>query len=285
MKARSAEDDLVRVQATTDYRLQRLEDEWVVAHFADSRLSSVFQPVVSSALQVIGHAAFIRCEPDNKNIVSPWDIFSLATEDSALVRLDRLCRTVHALNYFGAASGPGNLFVSVQPRLLESVKDDHGNAFAKVLDLIGIPASRVVIEIPGEVNRNWKLLAHVIGNYRSRGYRIAANHSGTGNNWMAELGSLYPDIVRLEAWTLAGCYGTKALLDSIHHFGASVLVHEIETVQHKDTALQEGADLLQGRALGMPVRGIEAAIPGLRRTQYRESPGDHRRPSFRGTLD
>ena len=78
-----------------------------------------------------------------------------------LVKLDRLCRTVHALNYFRAASGQANLFVTVQPRLLESVKDDHGEAFAKVLDLIGIPTSRVVIEIPADVNRNWKLLTVV----------------------------------------------------------------------------------------------------------------------------
>jgi EAL domain-containing protein (putative c-di-GMP-specific phosphodiesterase class I) len=284
MKARNAGDELVRVQATTDYRLQRLEDEWVVAHFAHSRLSSVFQPVLAaSALEVVGHAAFIRGEPDNKNILSPWEIFSLAKEDSVLVKLDRLCRTVHALNYFGAASGSGDLFVSVQPRLLESVKDDHGSAFATVLDLIGIPTSRVVIEIPREVNRNWKLLGRVIGNYRSRGYRIAANHTGTCDNWMEELGSLYPDMVKLEAWSLRSRYGTRAAVDSIHQFGGKVLVHEIETIQHKDAALQEGADLLQGRALGMPMRGIEPAVPGLRQTQYLEPPGDHRERSFRGT--
>jgi EAL domain-containing protein (putative c-di-GMP-specific phosphodiesterase class I) len=272
----------VRVQATTDYLLQRSEDDWIVAHFANNQLSSVFQPVVAtSALQVIGHAAFIRCDPDNKNILSPWDIFSLATEDSLLVKLDRLCRTVHSLNYFTAASGPGDLFVSVQPRLLESVKDDHGDAFAKVLDLIGVPTSRVVIEIPVEVNRNWKLLGRVISNYRSRGYRIAANHTGTSDNWMEELGSLYPDIVKLEAWLLMSHYGTRALVDSIHRFGASVLVHEIETAEHKVAALQEGADLLQGRALGMPARAIEPAISSRGETQY-PRPED-RQQSFRGT--
>jgi EAL domain-containing protein (putative c-di-GMP-specific phosphodiesterase class I) len=251
----------VRVQATTDYLLQRLEDDRVVAYFASNRLASVFQPVVAArARQVIGHAAFIRCEPDNKNILSPWDIFSLATEDSLLVKLDRLCRTVHSLNYFTVAAGGGDLFVSVQPRLLESVKDDHGDAFAKVLDLIGIPTSRVVIEIPAEVNRNWKLLGRVISNYRSRGYRIAANHTGAGDNWMEELGSLYPDMVRLEASSLMSRYGTRALVDSIHRLGASVLVHEIETAEHRVAALEGGADLLQGRALGLPVRGIEPAV-------------------------
>ena len=273
------------MQATTDYLLQRLEDNWIVGHFADNRLSSVFQPIIdASALQVIGHAAYIHCDPDGKNFVSPWEIFSLATEDSMLVKLDRLCRTVHALNYFQAGSGGGNLFVNVQPRLLESVKDDHGQAFAKVLDLIGVATSRVVIEIPAEVNRNWKLLGHVIGNYRSRGYRIAANHSGTGENWMAELGGLYPDIVRLEASALMGRLGARALIDSIHRFGASVLVYEIETPQHKAAALQEGADLLQGRALGVPVRAVEPSVPVPAANYYPVPPlGDYRQKPFRGS--
>ena len=219
----------------------------------------MFQPVVAAnALHVTGHAAYIQCDPDSKEFASPWEIFSLATEDAMLVKLDRLCRTVHAINYFTAASGPGDLFVNVQPRLLESVKDDHGHAFEKILDLIGVATSRVIIEIPTEVNRDWKLLRHVIGNYRSHGYRIAANHSGTGENWMADLGSLYPDIVRLEASALLGRFGARTLVDSIHQFGASVLVHEIETAQQMAAAIQAGADFLQGRALGVPVRAIEA---------------------------
>jgi EAL domain-containing protein (putative c-di-GMP-specific phosphodiesterase class I) len=276
---------LRRVQETTDYPLRRSGDGWVVAHFTKHRLSSGFQPVVAaSSLQVIGHAALIRCEPDNKNITSPWDIFSLATEDSVLVKLDRLCRTVHALNYFHAASGQANLFVTVQPRLLESVKDDHGEAFAKVLDLIGIPTSRVVIEIPADVNRNWKLLARVVGNYRSRGYRVAANHSGPNDHWMGQLESLYPDIVRLEASALVSSYGTRRPVDSIHRFGAAVLVHEIETAQHKAAAMQEGADLLQGRALGVPVRAVEAPEPVPGGERFPAPRGDLRQ-LFRGSLD
>ncbi|WP_091136052.1 EAL domain-containing protein [Nitrosospira sp. Nsp14] len=286
MKATNARDNLFQVQATTDYLLQRLEDNWIVGHFANNRLASVFQPIVAAnALQVIGHGAYIQCDPDSKNFVSPWEIFSLGTEDSMLVKLDRLCRTVHALNYFHAGSGPGNLFVNVQPRLLESVKDDHGHAFAKVLDLIGISTSRVVIEIPAEVNRNWKLLGHVIGNYRSHGYRIAANHSGTGENWMAELGSLYPDIVRLEASALMGRFGARTLVDSIHQFGASVLVCEIETSQHKAAALQEGADLLQGRALGVPVRAVEPSVPVPAGNHYPAPSENYRQRSFRGSPD
>ncbi|MGH8631214.1 MAG: EAL domain-containing protein, partial [Burkholderiales bacterium] len=189
-------------------------------------------------------------------------------EDPLLVRLDRLCRTVHALNYFGRAAGDYNLFLSVQPGLLETIKDGHGRVFKRVLDLIGVETSRVVIEIPAKVNRDWRLLKHVIVNYRSRGYQIAVNHGGANDGWMAELGILYPDIVRLEASALTQRGGLGSLVDAVHRFGATLLVRDIETTQEMSAAIRAGADLLQGRFLGEPARAVapvakRAAIAGF----------------------
>jgi EAL domain-containing protein (putative c-di-GMP-specific phosphodiesterase class I) len=261
------DDRLEHIQATTDHLLQRSENGWVVGHFFNNRLSSVFQPVFDApSRNVAGHAAYIRSESDRKTVLSPWGVFALASEDARLVKLDRLCRTIHAINYFTAASGHGILFVSVQPRLLESVKDDHGYAFKKILDLIEVETSQVVVEIPIEVNRDPRLLKHVIGNYRSRGYKVAVNHSGTKENWvagLADLCPLYPDIVRLEASALLPHSGPGPLVDAIHRLEASLLVHEIETTQQMTAAINAGADFLQGRLLGMPVGAIEAGAPAV----------------------
>lgn len=246
-------DALARIQAATDYPLQRAADGRVVGHFFHCRLSSVFQPVFDvSERQVAGHAAYVRSDVTDDGALSPWGIFALATDDPVMVRLDRLCRTLHALNYFSAVPERQSLFVAVQPRLLESVKDGHGRAFEKVLDLIGVETSRVVIEIPLEVNRDWRLLKHVMVNYRSRGYRIALNHGVENEGWMAELGGLYPDFVRLEAGQLKRRSGMTALVDAIHRFGATLLVRDVETEQDMAAAVRVGADLLQGRFLGEP---------------------------------
>ena len=132
-------DALARIQAATDCPLQRAADGRVVGHFFHCRLSSVFQPVFDvSERQVVGHAADVRSDTNDQGASSPWGVFALATEDPLLVRLDRLCRTLHALNYFSAVPERQILFLAVQPRLLESVKDGHGRAFEKVLDLIGV---------------------------------------------------------------------------------------------------------------------------------------------------
>lgn len=186
----------------------------------------------------------------------------MASKDEQLVDLDRLCRAIHALNYyFNSNSKVDSLFVDVHPHLLESVKDDHGRAFENFLDLIGIKTSRVVIEIPAIVNRNWKLLQHVITNYRSRGYQIAANYTGTRSDWMTELGSLYPDIVRIEASDLARHEAVAPLVDTIHSFGASLLVRDIETTEQLIAARQTDADYLQGNLLGKPTHTIESSTP------------------------
>jgi EAL domain-containing protein (putative c-di-GMP-specific phosphodiesterase class I) len=261
---RARKDVVERIQEATDYPVRRLEDGWVAGHFFNCWLSSVFQPIADvSGREAIGHAAYIRSATDGTTVLSPWKLFALTEGDTLLVRFDRLCRAIHALNYFGHAP-QGNLFVTVQPRLLESVKDDHGRAFESILNIIGVETSRVVIEIPIEVNRDSRLLKHVISNYRSRGYQIAVNHSGANEDWLAELASLYPlypDIVRLEASVLLRHSGTGSLIDTIHHFGALVLVHEIETAQLMRVAAEAGADFLQGRALGMPARAIESVVP------------------------
>lgn len=254
-------DELARIQEATDYTVTRTENGFIVGHFFNCWLSSVFQPVFDvKTHSVIGHAAYIRSVMNEENPLSPWKVLSFGEGDAPLVRFDRLCRAVHALNYFSGSSHDGNLFVTVQPRLLESVKDDHGRAFKRILDIIGAETSRVVIEIPAEVNRNWKLLKHVISNYRSHGYRIAINYNDAGEDWVAELASLYPlypDMVRLEASALQRLGDAGPLVEAIHHFGAQVLFREIETARQLTGAVRAGADLLQGRFLGIPAQVIE----------------------------
>ncbi len=269
MEILSDKDALARIQAATDYPLQRAADGRIVGHFFHCRLSSAFQPVFDiNERQVVGHAAYVRSDANDDGALSPWGIFALAAEDPVLVRLDRLCRTLHALNYFGAVPERQNLFLAVQPRLLESVKDGHGRAFEKVLDLIGVETSRVVIEFPVQVNLDRQLLKHVIVNYRSRGYGIALNHGGDNDGWMADLGDLYPDFVRLGAAQLRNGAQTTALVDAIHRFGAILLVRDVETEEEMSAAVRAGADLLQGRFLGEPTRAIE---PISRRAQEQGS--------------
>ena len=45
VSAKESKDELARIQEATDYPVQRSEDGWIVGHFFNCWLSSVFQPV------------------------------------------------------------------------------------------------------------------------------------------------------------------------------------------------------------------------------------------------
>ncbi|MCX7184888.1 MAG: EAL domain-containing protein [Nitrosospira sp.] len=273
MSISTGQDKLARIQAATDYLLRCSEDGWIAGYCSNCWLSSIFQPVFgANGREVVGHAAYIRSDTSGESALSP---LALAGADAQLVHFDRLCRTIHALNYFGDDSRQGSLFVSVQPRLLESVKDDHGLVFGRILDLIGVKTARVVIEIPIEVNRDWRLLKHVISNYRHHGYQVAVNHGGANDDWMEDTGGLYfrglyfmpPDIVRVNASALVRHNETRLLVDAVHRSRGALLVRDIETAQQMATAIRAGADYLQGRFLGEPIRAIatvaaHAAVTG-----------------------
>ncbi|MEY3121615.1 MAG: hypothetical protein RI993_440 [Pseudomonadota bacterium] len=269
----TARDEFELVRSATDYPLERAENGWVSGYFYRCRLTSVFQAVFDAATnKTIGHAAYARSESNNEIALWPWQIFSMASGDDQLVSLDRLCRAIHSLNYFKKPLDSSRLFVSVHPRLLESVKDDHGRAFEDFLGLIGVRTSQVVIEIPSSVNRNWELLQKVIANYRSRGYLVAANYSKNGSSkyWMAELGSLYPDIVRIEADELLRHAKIDDLVDVIYDFGASLLAWNVETPRHLYAVKRAKVHYLQGNYLAKPAMTIHSNSPRYLRENLSE---------------
>ena len=106
---------------------------------------------------------------------------------------------------------------------------------------------RVLLEFLGE-----------FGDFFAEGIDVAANFSGTQSDWMVELGSLYPDIVRIEASDLLRHDAIAALTDTVHSFGAEFLVREIESMHQLAVILRTDADYLQGNLLSEPVRAITA---------------------------
>lgn len=255
-----------RIITTTGFSLQHSDNGDITGLFYHCKLSSAYQPVFGTARNsIIGQEAHIRADLNGNGEIqlSPWHIFALAPDNEQLIRLDRLCRTIHALNFLdNIPNKQMKLFIRVQPRLLESVKDDHGSAFEQILDIIGIRTSRIVIEIPVEVNRDWRLLERVIMNYRAHGYLTAVNYSGITSDRISELGKLYPNVIRVSARDLLRHNILKPLIATAHDQGTDVLVANIETSYQLTDAIHAGADLLQGNFLAKSSRKADS-IPTL----------------------
>lgn len=245
--------------ADGDHPLWATPDGRVAGRFMHSSLSSVFQPLRrldDGALA--GHEAFVRSFDATGGDLSPWNLFANAAEDDALIELDRLCRTLHVLNYFGRPGDTGSLFLNVHGRLMLAVGEDHGSAFGRVLSALKIERRKVVIESPDAMTSDFAMLAYVMLNYRYNGYRIGVNLLNAGQ--LDELlRHVRPDFVKLDA-------GRDDTLRDLPQHAKTCARHGIELIVRRigsDATLARvraaGVRLGQGYALGHPAPA--AAFP------------------------
>lgn len=266
--------------------LYRDGSDQVAGQFYACHLSSVFQPIEQIGdgcsgipAQLLGHAASVRCHNGEK--LSPWNLFSQAADDGELVSLDRLARTVHAINYFVRADANWRLFLSVDTRLVDSVPGEHGKTFERVLRSFGVATPRVVIMLPEELNARPALLAAALVNYRLRGYRVAVRLrvQSDGDALLQVFANIRPDIVMLRG---ANRFEFARYVHIVQAFGAIALASHLETAADLVSAEQAGADWQHGYAVGMPgpiaVQAAPApvdALPDKATAETGQSAGEH----------
>ena len=118
---------------------------------------------------VAGHHALVRVNGDGGDAAAPWKVFAQASGDADLVQLDRLCRTVHALNYFPHAPAGNSLFLNIEKRLLNFVAADHGVYFEAILEKMGVSPGRVTIVMPASASDEPVTFVRAAISYRIRG--------------------------------------------------------------------------------------------------------------------
>ena len=240
-------------------QLRRLADGSVVGDWFGCELASVFQPIVDAADgRTAGFEAFLRVHGSGERELSPWALFSSNADDTRLIALDRLARTVHALNFITSVQDDSLLFLNVHGRLLAAVSEDHGAAFRKVVDALGLPPERIVIETPVSASSQPDLLAFVLRNYRLNGFRTAVNLESI-EQWKTLATVVPAHYVKLAHRKLqsgANAANEAAALDAIRDKATLVLTR----LEYKLAAAQP-PDLLQGYAYGLPAQRAAIAIP------------------------
>lgn len=244
-------------------RLRRLPEGGVVGDWFGCELSSVFQPIVQpSADAIFGFEAYLRILGSGDRALSPWTLFSANADDGRLVALDRLARTVHALNFLSSVEDDSLLFLNVHGRLLAAVAGDHGTAFRKVLDALGLPPERVVIETPLEASSQPELLGFVLRNYRDNGFQVAINVDSPAQ-WQTLARRVPAQFIKIDSARLLFADDWRSRLDWLAGLreGAAIIASRLE--RKLEGELPDGL-LLQGYAYGLPVQ--RAAI--LRAERY-----------------
>lgn len=233
------------------------DDGTVHGRVLDAEVSSSFEPIRTPDGDVVAAQALAEVRPfdgaaadgEARGEPTPWKLFSRALSPDDLVAFDRRCRTVHTLNFFSSHPPSQELFLRVHDRLLTAVADLHGRAFKRVLDSLGIPTSRIVIELPPAASAHPALLAHVIANYRLAGFRVAINPQS-----FAEIGRALAvariDFVRLDARRLEafdpGGHSPDQRLAALRALDTALLLFNVDGDGDAAAARAVGARYLQG---------------------------------------
>lgn len=235
-----------------------IQGEEVVSKFIGLWLHSAFQPIISSQSgEPLGYEALLR-PSIGPEAVSPVFAFEFADKQGRLVKLDRIARTLHMLNYLSLPDNRGLLFLNVHPKLLVSV-NTHGKVFERILHTYSVPTHQVVIEVLENEVEVDKQLTEAIGNYRDRNYKIAIDDFGSKHSNLDRLWRISPDFIKLDISIIREAQANPKvrrvlpkLIEIAHELGAQAIVEGIENETQYQIALDAGAPLLQGFHLGRP---------------------------------
>jgi len=219
------------------------------------RLDSVFQPLFhTQSLRPVAHEALLRASDAAGRPVPPGLALALPRSADDIVYFDRLCRTVHALNFVFQADTEHLLFLNVGGgHLLSVTGDSHGSVFETLLHHCGLSPKRVVLEIIESRIDDLDRLVEAVAAYQKGGYRVAIDDFGCQHSNFDRLWKLTPDIVKLDrGLILQSEINPRArtilpkLVEIIHDLGARVVCEGIETPGQHALAADVGADLVQG---------------------------------------
>jgi EAL domain-containing protein (putative c-di-GMP-specific phosphodiesterase class I) len=218
----------------------------VAAQFFRSSLTSAFQPVArAEGGEVIGHQALLRVFDEAGLAVAPWNVFAQAAQDTMLVQLDRLTRTVHALNYF-PKNPQGTLFLNVEPRLLTIVADNHGAYFELILEQLGVAPGRVAIVLPASILDDPATFVRAAIAYRMRGYRVVAHLRADAGADLEHVFMAEPHYVALDVPGAAGADGTRRSVAALARRGIHAIARHVESEVQARAARHIGIEYLQG---------------------------------------
>lgn len=174
------------------------EGSRVAAWHDGLRLGSRFRPVVDLVRKrIVGHEASLHIQNSAEFPVDRSSIYAGLESGPAIVHFDRLCRTLHALNFLAQRDRVGGyLQMAVHPRHLLAVPGQHGLVYEAILKRSGLAPEDIVLAVDAGADVTDPHLQAALTNYRRRGYRLALNASDDPAQQEASI-ALRPDILRV----------------------------------------------------------------------------------------
>ena len=224
--------------------------------YFNSTLTSAFQPIRSSASRdIIGYEGYARSYAVGDQGLNVWKLLDHAANDNESIELDRLCRILHAINFYRQPESRGmDLYLTVHTRLLAAVEGNHGMAFRRILDILELPHQHIVLQLPEITPSQRWVLNHVSDNYRRNGFRIGIN-AGDAHQALELLDRIRPSVIKLDVNHPPNTEVQQKLLRQAAQSGCRVVFKRLENENRLQALLDNHADtdyFLQGFLLDLP---------------------------------
>ena len=247
--------------------------ERIHARYAGRRLDTLFQPIVDlDEGDAIGHEGLLRVHTPGGTL-APEILFQQRADIAGITYLDRLARTLHALNFL-VLELRGALHLNVHPHHLLAVSADHGHVFEGILRQCGLAPEQIVLEVAEHAVREKQRLRHAIAAWQAKGYRIAIDNFGRGHSQIARVLNLAPDIIKLDRRLLPAAEHHPRSRQPLAELSIRAGVRDIRVIA---TGIETAAQLAlvrelrfglgQGFLLGVPAADGNAA-PAPRFTSF-----------------
>jgi EAL domain-containing protein (putative c-di-GMP-specific phosphodiesterase class I) len=236
--------------------------------YFNATLTSAFQAIrVLGSQRIAGFEGFARSYSDSDQGLSLWRLLDHAANDDESVALDRLCRMLHAINFYRQQPAPEldhlDLYLSVHARLLAAVDGHHGVAFRRVLNALELPQEKIVLQLPLVTQNQGWLLNVVANNYRRNGFRLALS-AANAQQALELLDQLRPEVIKVDAREIRDEAATLRLLQESARRGVRLIFKRVETSAIHATLLRLGAQtqqaiLAQGFLWDLPAASLDAS--------------------------
>lgn len=215
-----------------------------VAHYARITLASRYAVIHASASGSLhGHAASLDARGElNALPLHPDAVFAIPSNHAEFVHLDRLVRTLHALNYL-LHPDQQHLHLRTHLRHIENVPGGHGIVFENALRTCGLGPRDITLELALDADPG-KAVQTALEAYRGRGYRIALIAHGQrwqDNHWLL---GLRPDVVRLDPALLDHAEQLNLFALRLADYGIRSLI-AVDNGREAGLARDAGVELIQ----------------------------------------
>lgn len=227
---------------------------------AKGELSLDYQPLVGASGRVSGFEALLRWRHPVKGLIPPAVFIPIAEADGLMDEiggwvLETACRQ--------ATRWPPHLTVAVNLSPAQFLGGRLTDRIARVLDLVGLQAERLELEITETV-----LLEKTVDNLDTLntlnvlGIKISLDDFGTSYSSLGYLKNFPFDTLKIDRYFIADVELdsksqtiVRSILGLAHGLGMNVTAEGVETAAQARWLTAKGCDRLQGYYLGQPMTG------------------------------